>query len=240
MLECTSYVLENYREISDLMSKLCEDKVGISLGVRANTCIIENDHTREALIIQNEFGALHKAITKLPSADLKVETNMQSILDSLYSLLEIIGKTKQLIANLCDLLGHQKVLFTSAELKKYLGQIRDNRKLALPFFISNFGSILLGQMVQVHIVFINNELFVEMVIPFTDRDLFLLYEMQTFPVFQTNLQDKTLAAYIQSRAESIAVADSSNRYLFLNQTDLKKCNERNTFFVKMNFISRML
>ena len=89
-------------------------------------------------------------------------------------------------------------------------------------------------MIQVHIVFINNELFVEMVIPFTDRDLFLLYEMQPFPVFQTNLQDKTLAAYIQPRAEYIAVADSSNRYLFLNQTDLKKCNERNTFFLCEN------
>ena len=141
----TSYVLENYREISDLMSKLREDKVGISPGVRANSCIIENDYAREALIIQNEFGALHKAISKLPSADLKVDTNMQSILDSLYSLLEIIEKTKQFIASLCDLLGHQKVLFTSAELNKYLGQIRDNRKLALPFLYRISGLFCWGK-----------------------------------------------------------------------------------------------
>ena len=136
--------------------------------------------------------------------------------------------------NLCDLLRHQKVLFTSVELNKYLMQIRDTKKLALPFFISNFGSILLGHLVQVHIILVENELFIEMVVPFTERDLFLLYEMPPFPVFQANLQDKTLAAYVQPRADYIAVADSSDRYLFLNQTDLKKCNERNTFFLCEN------
>ena len=74
------------------------------------------------------------------------------MLDNLYTLFEIVGKTKQLVLNLCDLFGHHKVLFTSAELNKYLIQIRNDRKLALPFFISNFGSILLGQMVKVYIV----------------------------------------------------------------------------------------
>ena len=105
------------------------------------------------------------------------------MLKTLYLLYENITKTKQLVLNLCDLLGHQKVLFTSAELIKYLIQIRDNRKLALPFFISNFGSILLGEMVHVHIVSVKSELFIELIIPFTDKDLFLLYEIQPFPVF---------------------------------------------------------
>ena len=145
-----------------------------------------------------------------------------------------MGKTKQLILNLCDLLGHQNLQITSARLNKYLIQIRDNRKLALPFFISNFGSILLGEMVQVHIVSVKDELFIELVIPFTDKDLFLLYEMQPFPVFQAHLEDGTVAAYIKPRADYIAVGDSSDRYLFLNQTDLNKCNERNTFFLCEN------
>ena len=66
----------------------------------------------------------------------------------------------------------------------------------------------------------------------------MLYEMQPFPVFQAHLEDGTVAAYIKPRADYIAVGDSSDRYLFLNQTDLNKVTKGILyFFVKMNFIS---
>ena len=125
-------------------------------GDRPNTCIIENDYARESFDIKKNFEILRGKVAKLPYGEYKIESNFEFILKTLYLLYENIAKTKQLVLNLCDLLAHQKVLFTSAALNKYLIQIRDNRKLALPFFISNFGSILLGEMVQVHIVSVKN------------------------------------------------------------------------------------
>ena len=229
-----SYMLRDHNEISAIMTRLREDRVETMPGDRPNTCMIENDYALESFDIQKKFDMLHAKVAKLPYGEYKIESNFEFMSKTLYLLYETIGKAKQLALSLCDLLSHQKVLFTSAALNKYLIQIRDSRQLALPFFISNFGSILLGEMVQVHIVSVKNELFMEMIIPFTDKDLFLLYEMQPFPVFQTHLKDKTVAAYIKPRAEYIAVGDSSDRYLFLNQTDLSKCNERNTFFLCEN------
>ena len=85
------------------------------------------------------------------------------------------------------------------------------------------------KLLRPHIVFVNNELLIEIVVPFTDSDLLLSYEMQPFPAFQSNFEDKSLAAYIKPRADFIAVSDSTDRYLFLNKSDLKKCEERNTF-----------
>ena len=65
------------------MTKLREDKVGISPGLRANTCIIENDYAREITVVESMFGALHKMINKLPWNNLGTDTNMKFVLESL-------------------------------------------------------------------------------------------------------------------------------------------------------------
>ena len=47
------------------MIKLREDRVEIMPDDRQNTSIIENNYTRESLIIQQKFEKVHKEITKL-------------------------------------------------------------------------------------------------------------------------------------------------------------------------------
>ena len=230
----TSYILQNHKEISNSMHQLRENKLDIMPGERETTCFIENDYATESTAIELELKIVKKISNVTSWEKFKVERNMKVILNNLFALMKVVSKAKQLALNLCNLLSYQKVLFTSAALNKHLHTISDKKRLVLPFYISNFGSVLLDKIVKAYIVFVNNELLIEIVVPFTDPDLWLSYEMQPFPAFQSNFEDKRLAAYIKPRSDFIAVSDSTDRYLFLNKSDLEKCEERNTFFLCEN------
>ena len=130
------------------MHKLRENKLDIMPGERETTCFIENDHATESSAIELELKTVKKISNVTTSEKFKVELNTKVILSNLFALMKVVSKAKQLALNLCNLLSYQNVLFTSAALKKHLLTISDKKRLVLPFYISNFGSVLLDEIVK--------------------------------------------------------------------------------------------